>query len=55
MAKSKKRQNILQEKRNRKAGVLKSSGSSNYARKNKYLTKLGKFGFECIEKPWKIS
>jgi len=54
MAKSKKRQKILADKRTRKANMMKASGRSNYAQKAKFLAKTGKMGFEVPEpKPWK--
>lgn len=52
--KSKKRQKQLAEKRAKHASRMKAGGSSNYARKRKYLTQHGLHGTEVSDpKPWK--
>ena len=55
MAKGRKREELLNGKRERKASEMaKNSGQSNYARKRAYLNRNGGFGSDYPDpKPWK--
>jgi len=55
MAKGKKRQKLLSEKRVAKKHRMENPGAeSNYAKKARFLAKYGGFGFDYSEpKPWK--
>jgi hypothetical protein len=54
MAKSIRREKILEEKRKRQQAKQNPSGESKYGKKKKYLDRHGFYGYQVPEpKPWK--